>query len=111
MSKIKQWLLENYELQTIQEITEHGCVSGICGDLIYYKDTVKFHDFHECEIWDMLNADMDEYGSSSILELLSNFNGAKDVGSMDQFKNLLAWYAVEREARLIIDEKENEGSE
>lgn len=105
--KIKQWLLDNYELQTIKEITEHGCISGICNDLIYYSDTVKFHDEHEVEIWQFLYEDSED-NDMNIPELIASLNGAKDVGSIEQFKNLLAWYAVERVAEMIVYEKESE---
>ena len=106
MSKIKQYLLDNYEPQTIKEITEHGCISGICSGLIYYCDTVKFHDDHEVEIWDMLEDDKENFGEKNILDFIGSLNGAQNVGSMMQLKNLLTWYAVEREAQSIVNERE-----
>jgi len=101
---IKQYLLDNYEMTEIKDIAEHGCSGGI-GGFIYYHETNKFHDDHEDEIWDMLHDDAQDQGCTTI-ELIAQFNGQKDVGSINQFKNLLCWYAVEREANTIINETE-----
>lgn len=110
MTTIKDYLLENYEMQTIKEITQHGCISGICSDLIYYNDTCKFHDKHEQEIWDLLDQNA-QASDCSIIQLIEQFKGQKDVGSMTQFKNLLTWYAVEEIAYQIIEESENNSND
>lgn len=102
MQKIKQYILDNYELETIQNIVNHGCVSGVANTLIYYHDTVAFHDEHEAEIWDMLYQDAQDQGYT-VVELIGHFNGQKNVGSMDQFKNMLVWYAIEAAALDIIE--------
>jgi hypothetical protein len=106
MKTIKEWVLENYEYDTIVNITNHGMVSGF-GQLVYYTDTVKFYDEFEVQIWDMLYEDAENAGMT-LMELIASFNGQKNVGSGDQFKNLLCWYAVEEVARQIVEEKENE---
>lgn len=105
MKTIKQYVLDNFSMDEIKDITEHGMVSGF-GALIYYKDTCAFHDEYEDEIWDMLEEDRINYGHSTILELIADFHGSKNVGSMDQFKNLLCWYSVESVCQQIIDEQE-----
>jgi hypothetical protein len=84
-----------WEREAIKNVVEHGCVSGCAPGLVYYSETVAFHDEHESEIWDMLHEDAEEQGIS-IVKLIASFNGGENVGSMDQFKNLLSWYAVER---------------
>lgn len=100
--KIREWLRANYDSEQIAEIAKHGCISGVSG-LTYYTETVAFHDEHEEEIWDLLEEDRESQGYKTILELIATFGGARDVGSMDQFKNLLCWYAVEREAFYISE--------
>jgi hypothetical protein len=47
-------------------------------------------------------------GNECILKHISQFNGAKDVGSMTQLKNLLAWWACEQAAHRILAEREEE---
>jgi len=102
---IREWMLDTYELEQINEIAEHGCSGGT--SLIYYNETVAFHDQHEDEIWDMLDEDATSE-DCTIIELIANFNGQKGIGSMVQFKNLLCWYAIERVARQIIEENEGQ---
>lgn len=92
-----------WDREVIEQVVEHGCVSGCAPGLIYYSETVDFHDGNEEEIWDMLHEDAEEQGMT-IVELIASFNGQKNVGSMDQFKNMLSWYAVERVCGEIINE-------
>jgi len=105
---IKQWVLEEVKDETLylEDVVKYGCVNGSVSSLIYYSDTVKFYDQFEDEIWDMLHEEHENFGSNNILETIGQFNGAKNVDSLDQFKNLLAWYAVEETCRKLLDEKE-----
>jgi hypothetical protein len=105
---IKNWVLKEVKDGSInlEEVVKHGCVNGCVSSLIYYEDTVKFHDKFEDEIWEMLYNEYEEFGFKSILEYIASFNGSKNVGSLEQFKNLLAWYSVENVARQILDEQE-----
>ena len=107
---IRQWVEDRVKDEDIhlEDVIEHGCVSGCVSSLIYYSDTVKFYDKFEDEIWDMLEEDTNQFGNDNILQTISQFNGAKNVGGLDQFKNLLAWYSVEETCRKILDEKEKE---
>ena len=106
---IKDWVLNEVKNGSInlEEITKYGCVNGCVSSLIYYEDTVKFHDKFEEEIWEMLYDEQIDFGFNSIPEYIASFNGSKNVGSLEQFKNLLAWYSVENVARQILDEEEN----
>ena len=103
--KIKEWVIENYERESIEDIVKHGCISGCASGLVTYDETIKFHDEHEEEIWGMLYEDAEGQGLT-IMGLIGQFNGQKDVGSMSQFKNLLAWYAVERVCFDIVNEED-----
>ncbi|MCE3238709.1 MAG: hypothetical protein K0R24_1690 [Gammaproteobacteria bacterium] len=101
MQTISEWVLNEYGPDEIKDIVNHGISGGFSG-MTYYKETVAFHDKHEEEIWERLNDNADSQGCTA-LELLSHFNGQKQVTSMDAFKNMLAWYAVEEACREIID--------
>jgi hypothetical protein len=107
---IKDWVLNEVKDGSInlEEVVKYGCVNGCVSSLIYYADTVKFHDKFEEEIWEMLYDEHQEFGFNSILEYIASFNGSKEVGSLMQFKNLLTWYAVENVSRQILDEKEQQ---
>jgi hypothetical protein len=112
MSSVQQFLLdgEKAESFTIKEVAEHGCSGGLIPSLIYYRDTEKFHDEHEDWIWNQLYQHANDSGVS-IVKYISQLNGEKDVGSMTQLKNLLAWWAAEVGAQYILNEREEEERE
>ena len=102
---IKDWLRkeEKEEVFLIQDIATHGCSGGVCG-IIYYNETVRFHDEHEKEIWDLLQ----EYASNEGLKLVDKLaQVSKDAGSLTQLKNQLVWWAVEVRAQEIVVRKED----
>ena len=101
---IKDWLLkeEKGDVFRIQDISKHGCSGGF-GGLIYYKETVRFHDEHEDEIWDLLH----EYAQQEGVKVGDKIaQVSKDVGSLTQLKNALVWWAVEVRAHEICNERE-----
>ena len=98
---IKEWLEATQDKNTISDVTWHGCSGGPISELIYYVDTSAFYDKYKEEIWDRLSNMADDLGCESILHLIVTFNGAKEVGSPLQLKNLLAWWAAEDVCREI----------
>lgn len=106
MKRIREFL-SNYETQTLKEIVIHGCISGCVPDLIYYNDTVAFHDMYENEIWNMLYQDAEDQ-DITICEIIAQFRGKEHVGSMDQLKNMLCWYAIEKVAYIMLEEIDGE---
>jgi hypothetical protein len=107
-SSILDWLLDTQERSTIRDTAEHGCSGGTISELIYYADTSAFYDKYQDEIWRRLNDMADDLGEDSIPHLISTFNGAKDVGSPLQLKNLLAWWAAEEVCRGICMDWDDE---
>src|SRR6056300_2059503 len=107
---IKKFLIEGEkaDLFSIKEVAEHGCSGGLIPSLIHYVDTVKFYEEHEKEIWEQLYQESNDMGSGCILKHISRFNGAMDVGSMTQLKNLLAWWACEQAAHDILADRKVE---
>lgn len=96
-------VVREWDRAVIEQVVEHGCIMGCVPGLIYYVDTEAFHDKHECEIWDMLYEDA-LAADLTPMQLIASFNGQRDVGSMQQLKNLLTCYAVERICGEIINE-------
>ncbi len=109
-NSIKDWVINNLEEGQIADVILEGCQSGIVSELIYYSDSCAFYDTYEGEIWDRLDQMSCDMGSPSILHLIASFNGSRSVGSHDQFRNLLAWWACEEVCREIIAEKEDKES-
>ena len=107
--KIKEWVREQYDNDELRNIADHGCVSGCASGLIYYNETTAFYDKFTDEIWDMLYQQMNDMGETqNIMQFIAQFNGADNVGSDHQFKNLLCWYAVEEIAHELLGEIESD---
>jgi len=105
---ILDWLLDTQDRDTIRDTAEHGCSGGTIGELIYYADTSAFYEKYKEEIWQRLSDMADDLGCDSILHLIVTFNGAKEVGSHLQLKNLLAWWAAEEVCRGICMDWDDE---
>jgi len=97
----KAWMKENYEDDELEDIAKYGAQSGFHG-MIYYHETSKLYDKYHQDIWTMINEDADDMGLSAI-EMISSFNGGKDVYDDKTFKNLLVWYSAERVAAELTD--------
>ncbi len=110
LSTFKEWLLHQFTEDELSDICNHGAQNSF-GGLIYYTETTALYDRYCNDIWDMLYEDCNQFGLTSCLELISSFNGAKEVNTEEQFKNLLVWYATERVVFEItqahLDEKED----
>jgi len=103
---IEHWVTDTQSKQTIREICNHGCVSGIVSELIYYSDTVKFYDAFEDEIWNRLDAAATNIGASDIISFIGTYLDTRHIGSLTQFKNALAWWAVEDTANDLANREE-----
>ena len=105
--KIKEWLLDKEKEEgkgstVIKDVAHHGCQGGVPG-LIYYNETVKFHDDHEEEIWQLL----EDYADDEGVKLTDKLTQVcKDVGSLRTLKNSLVWWAVEVRAQELLQARE-----
>lgn len=77
----------------LQDVINHGCVSGICSGLIYYHDTHAFYAKHADEIDEMLEQIVQDMG-----EPFDTRAGLEDM------RNRLAWMAYEETARAILED-------
>ena len=90
---------ETYNIETLREIEEYGCSSGVAHDHIYYSDTLTFFDHFEDEILEYI-ADM--LGGEFNEELWTN-NPCNLVG----YKNDTVWCFIELVASQIVAEYED----
>ena len=109
-NSIKDWILNNLDEGQVAEVVLHGCAGGVVGELIYYADTCAFYEKYKNEIWERLWDSWSDLGGDSVLHFIATFNGADDVGSDDQFRNLLAWWSCEDVCREVIADKEDKES-
>lgn len=97
MSVVARDALANkgYEIGYLNDVVNHGCVSGTCNNLIYYKDTHAFYLEHQDECNDILNEYEDNTGEGFKFE-------GRDI------LNTLAWIGYEDRAHTLFDELEDE---
>ena len=79
----------------VNDISSHGCKSGIVTSMISYEDTVKFYERHKYIINGYLSEHWQNTGCESIKEILRDFDD-DDLLCLDVHnQNLLSWWAVE----------------
>ena len=98
---MEQGNAENIE-SYINDLLQHGCQSGMVGELIYYTDTVAFYKKYQKEIKEMLKEIMQETGFTSPKELFGEKWDDEDIFAEDDLnQNLLAWFGFEETVRKI----------
>ena len=90
---------ETYDIETLREIEEYGCSSGVAHDHVYYSDTLTFYAHFEDEIVEYI-ADM--VGGETNEELWTN-NPCDFIG----YKNDTVWTYIELVASQIVAEYED----
>lgn len=89
----------------MKDVLNHGCQSGIVGELIYYNDTLAFYKKYRPEIHSLLKNTLSDFGYRSPAELFGNKWDEEDFSIEEtQNRNLLAWFAFEETVRNIADE-------
>jgi len=90
---------ETYDIETLRDIEEYGCSSGVAHDHIYYSDTLPFFDHFEDEIIEYI---ADTLGGEFNEELWTN-NPCDLIG----YKNDTVWCFIELVASQIVAEYED----
>ena len=97
-------LLSTYDTETLSEVVNHGCKSGVCSEHIYYADTIAFFDKYEGEILDLIH---ERYG---VDELVSIFK--RSEADYDMYRNECCWLFIENVATdVVISNEESELAE
>ena len=86
---------DTYDYETCKEIVEHGCVSGVAHDHIYYKDTLSFFDKYEDEMIEYIT---DVLGEDGVDSLWNN-----NTSNIQGYKNDVTWSFIELVAMSIVD--------
>jgi hypothetical protein len=93
-------LLSTYDTETLSEVVNHGCKSGVCSEHIYYADTISFFDKYEAEILDLIHI---RYGSDTLVEIFKRYDACYDA-----YRNDCCWLFIENVAEDAIQSLENE---
>ena len=91
----------------LEELVQHGCQSGIVGELIYYSDTIKWFKYYRKDINALLVEMLDSTGLS-ISELFKDWDNSDPLAQDTQNQNLLAWFSFEESANSLLAQLENE---
>jgi len=89
-----------YTIDELNDIVEHGCASGCASNHIYYSDTVSFYDKYSDDINDYIR---DAIGSEFLTETFDN-----NEGNLIGYKNDIVWTFIELYAMELIDNINNE---
>lgn len=92
------------EQEIFADIANHGADTGWSG-FTYTSEAVEFFDAHEDTIMELAQEDADSFGYANVAELVATFTRADMADTMDGYKNLMAWYALETVARRIVDDE------
>tara|TARA_R100000329_G_scaffold129954_1_gene109008 strand:+ start:1409 stop:1750 length:342 start_codon:yes stop_codon:yes gene_type:complete len=99
MKTAYETIKETYDIDTLREINEYGCGTGVAHDHIYYRDTVEFFDTFEDEIIEYI---ADTLGGEYNEEIWQR-NPCHIAG----YKNDTVWCFIELVASQLIDEYED----
>ena len=95
----RAWFKANLH-EYASDIANHGADAGY-PYITYTSDTVTIFDKYGDEIWDWAVEDAENMGNENVGGMISHFARSDMLGSLDQFKNLMVWYACEKIAREI----------
>ena len=90
----------DYTIDELNDIVEHGCASGCASNHIYYTDTVSFYDRYSDDICEYIN---DAIGFEFQRETFDN-----NEGNLTGYKNDIVWTFIELYAMELIDNINNE---
>lgn len=98
MNEFKQYLLDNYDHNTLADIARYGCSGGVVG-MIYYDETEELYKKYPHAIHEAINEYMEATGEQprSVTGYLSGYQ---------LFANSMVWFAAEWYAMQIIDSEE-----
>ena len=91
------------------EVLNHGCISGIVGNLIYYSQTLAFFEKHKNEINKLLIEILDETGETNPAKLFRDWDNLDPLATETHNQNLLAWFGFEETLRRVAQEFDGEG--
>lgn len=105
-----------YRKTYLQDLTQHGAISGMVSGLISYYETTQFFNEHRNEILAMLKEMKEQTGLDENRLFGNKWNDWEDLQEEEaddlnpladpSNQNLLAWFAVEELARKELDELE-----
>jgi hypothetical protein len=97
----RDWFKKNLA-DHASDIANHGADAGY-PHISYTRDCVKIFDRFADEIWTLAVEEAESMGNKNVAEMIAGFGRADMLGTYDQFRNLMVWYACETIAREYED--------
>ena len=88
-------IVDTYDIETLNEIVNHGCQSGVATSHIYYKDTVEFFNTFEEDIVDYIETTL---GEDTLVEIFKS-----NYCDIQSYKNSVTWCYIELIASEIVN--------
>ena len=88
-----------YDIDTLREIRDHGCSSGVANNHIYYTQTRDFFDKHEDE--------MIEYIADTLGGEINEDIWERNPNHINGYKNDLVWTYIELVANTLVEQYED----
>ena len=92
-------ITNTYDIEDMQEIVNHGCISGVCFKHIYYADTIEFFNKYPDEITGYL---VDNFGTDFLANIFTDNNAI-----LDHYINDVVWCYIEMICSQIVEEYES----
>ena len=89
-------IIATYDKETMEEIVNHGCSSGVCFKHIYYGDTISFYDKYEDAILDYF---ADNYDTEFLVDLFKDADASLEV-----YKNNVTWVYIQSVAFQVTED-------
>ena len=93
-------IVDTYDIETFNEINDHGCKSGVANSHIYYKDTVEFYDTFEDDIYDYIESTL---GEEVLVDIFKS-----NSCDLKLYKNDVTWCYIELVASEIVNTENEE---
>ena len=88
-------IVDTYDIETLNDIVNQGCVSGVAHSHIYTRDCVDFYNTFEDDLYDYIESSL---GEDVLVDLFRSANC-----DIDSYKNNVTWCYIELIASEIVD--------
>lgn len=106
MKELKKWFEENLS-HYAGDIAQQGADGGY-PYISFTSDCIKLWVEYGTEIWNHAVEKAEQYGCKNVAEMISSFERADMLETLDGFYNLMVWYACEEIAQEITDQKDED---
>jgi hypothetical protein len=94
------------ELASIRDAGTYGADSGF-GGFTYTSDGADFTDANSRLLDELLQEDAESFGHDSVAAFVATFNRADMADTLDGYKCLIAWYALESAGHWLNDRRDS----